>query len=519
MKKVLLLGAATLAIVFASCSNDEMSESTSNSSAQRALSFSTYSEKTRAGVDTLADANLTAFRVMGYYTGANDIDAEHFIPNYMYNQDVTRLAVDDSWQYNPTKYWPQVGDKLSFFAISGDNISWLTGMSSSGLPIFGLTSNDGLTSDCVGAASVNNVSKATGSNNAVSLTFKHLTSRIKIQAAASSSLPSGYKVTVTDLKLKTKVGVDNIYSNYTESSFDKNGTCTIIPNYNLNEVSLTGYLSDEAVTVGENMKNIFGNGYAFLIPYGILGTANDGDAILEVEYTLQQEPGTTPLTKKTISYNIPKNFLAQGKAYCLDMTVDGGDKVQFATSVEYWDTEAEQALPATMLWYNNGDGRYNLSDFTEAKAFPTGFGTLNDCKSCYADAINAFAGFITNGIGFGYKRYVSIEGKDIPMPVITIDPATFPCIKTGSKLIIYFDNDVPKVFNTKTAYTEVISETATPYESSSITNRKSETLNTNNVQKIEIPQITDWADKLLTLQINVEPSDDSMGRIIGIGVK
>lgn len=527
MKKGLLLGAAALAIVFASCSNDEMSESTSNSSAQRALSFSTYSEKTRAGVDTLTDANLTAFRVMGYYTGTNNIDAEHFIPNYMYNQDVVRANVNKDWKYNPTKYWPQVGDKLSFFAISGDeddeNINWTNSNSALGLPVFQLKALNGLTEDCVAATSVNNVAKATGANDAISMTFKHVTSRLKVQAKVSDGINVGSKVTITKLQLKKRDGSSNIYSSIAKSSIDENGICKIIPNNNLDSISLDNYLTGNEMTVGDDMADVFGNGYAFLIPVGVTGTEAAGDAVLEVKYKLTQPDqnltGEISLINKVATYDIPANFLAQGKAYCLDMIIDGGDKVTFKTNIESWNTDdQEKVAGATMLWYRSVNRAIAGNDFlTDPIADPIGFGRLNDVANNYSlSGSGSYVKFLDNSLILGYNQYDSNKNN----PVITINPAQFPCIKAGAKLVIYSNADLIAHYSSLEGVTAKIG--TVPTDKLDYNNIQQLGLDKQlkgvNIQEIQIPDDAIFTNKFLTLELVLHTSNWANIRIIGLGI-
>lgn len=73
-----------------------------------------------ADVDTRGTAvtSITQMGVFAYYTEQEAFaDGSEFIPNFMYNQEVTKE--ENLWQYYPLKYWPNTtGDRLSFFAYT-----------------------------------------------------------------------------------------------------------------------------------------------------------------------------------------------------------------------------------------------------------------------------------------------------------------------------------------------------------------------------------------------------------------
>ena len=64
---------------------------------------------TRAGTGgELTTANLADFGVYAYHNGTTSWDSytgSGIVPDYMYNQQVERLA-DGTWSYTPIKYWP-----------------------------------------------------------------------------------------------------------------------------------------------------------------------------------------------------------------------------------------------------------------------------------------------------------------------------------------------------------------------------------------------------------------------------
>lgn len=111
MKKVLLLGMATTALLATSCSNDEAVEIPSQKSA---IGFSTFVDRpTRAGeaVTDINNDNLSSFRVWGLMYN-NDTEGHLYAFDKV---DVT--ANNNKWTYNPLVYWNN-NYKYSFLAIA-----------------------------------------------------------------------------------------------------------------------------------------------------------------------------------------------------------------------------------------------------------------------------------------------------------------------------------------------------------------------------------------------------------------
>ena len=61
------------------------------------------------------------FGVFVFNSGIDNWDSTINTPNYLYNKEVNRHKVNNiwsDWYYTPTMYWPQKGNKLSFYAYS-----------------------------------------------------------------------------------------------------------------------------------------------------------------------------------------------------------------------------------------------------------------------------------------------------------------------------------------------------------------------------------------------------------------
>ena len=124
--------AATMAVMLASCSSDDLSVQTAYQQEaaveSQAVGFEAYTQRSQtragnAGVMENDKLKTEGFGVFAYYTDLNEYD-QSIIPNFMYNQHVFN---NGSWTYEPLKYWPnEYGnkaisddvDKLSFFAYA-----------------------------------------------------------------------------------------------------------------------------------------------------------------------------------------------------------------------------------------------------------------------------------------------------------------------------------------------------------------------------------------------------------------
>jgi hypothetical protein len=130
-KKYLILAAT--AALFAACTSDESPTAPEQQVGEVPVLFDGYVNRgtTRAGqAGEIKDAELATagFGVFAYYTDNNDYD-QYSIPNFMYNQKVTKTGTGDAakWTYEPVKYWPnEYGanatsedcDRVTFFAYA-----------------------------------------------------------------------------------------------------------------------------------------------------------------------------------------------------------------------------------------------------------------------------------------------------------------------------------------------------------------------------------------------------------------
>lgn len=121
MKKGLNIFIALLcAIALLSCKkNDDNTETP--------LSFTTTVEEVRGGSNNpnekqtkgaeITSATLQNFGAMAYKTGQNVYTEETYLPDFMFNQKVTKEIT--GWEYSPKKHWPNEKEfKISFFAYA-----------------------------------------------------------------------------------------------------------------------------------------------------------------------------------------------------------------------------------------------------------------------------------------------------------------------------------------------------------------------------------------------------------------
>lgn len=125
--KTRVLTMATLALLMAGCSQNEVTEV--NPDASRVVGFDAYTgvhtrvETTDATIkeDPTDASKYGGFGIMGYYTGSNSWDdgttSTTTAPNFMHNQLVKWDGA--KWTYEPLKYWPNnEADKITFFAYA-----------------------------------------------------------------------------------------------------------------------------------------------------------------------------------------------------------------------------------------------------------------------------------------------------------------------------------------------------------------------------------------------------------------
>lgn len=165
------------------------------------IGFSTTVEETVTRSNDLNTANLLSVGVFAYYTGGNNWTTSD-LPNFMYNQPVTRTGSTAPWTYSPLKYWPNnPADKLSFMAYApyvkeavGSNPSF-SGITAGGYPSLGYTvpATDNEQKDLLVAVPLMDRTYATD-NGKVSFTMEHALTRVTVFVKSNDNV-AGKKLT------------------------------------------------------------------------------------------------------------------------------------------------------------------------------------------------------------------------------------------------------------------------------------------------------------------------------------
>ena len=192
MKKQVLMMAA-LALVLGGCSKTE----TTGSAQGGVIGFagSGVNNITKAG--DLTDANFTKFYVYGSYQKTVDTIVDRFT-----KQEVTKPENENTWGYTPTQYWAngtwRFGAYYSDAAEGGVVPSWSY---ADGLKLV-VNSDNSHQGDLVYAAPENDITvdDATTYNTEVSLTFKHLLSKIQFKFTMGESV-AAYTVKLSNFKV------------------------------------------------------------------------------------------------------------------------------------------------------------------------------------------------------------------------------------------------------------------------------------------------------------------------------
>lgn len=127
---IAFLSALSLPPLLAGCDGAATEPPAAESGVPVAFEIAALPERTQTRVDDATADNLTSMGVFAYHTGQTDYgEATRFsyMPNYMYNQKVTRTNSSSPWTYTPVKYWPnKAGEKISFFAYAPHSSKCLT---------------------------------------------------------------------------------------------------------------------------------------------------------------------------------------------------------------------------------------------------------------------------------------------------------------------------------------------------------------------------------------------------------
>lgn len=397
---------ALSALAIAGCSQNEITEMSPE--ANPAVGFSAYTGVQTRGVVTdltllKKDPATTdgttkggGFGILAYYTGTSDWSTKgsSTAPNFMYNQKVTWGS---AWSYTPLKYWPNTdGEKISFFAYGPydapenfptgtvaaiDNGIELSAVSATGAPTLAFTIKNAPNSmvDLVAAKATDQ----TKTSSAVTFQFKHLLSKVKLQAKLDEDISSpttdgNTYVCITGISIKKSASSTGFYSKATykwgDGTWDYGSSAATLnsgADYSLAEIlplvnhstaggddlNGKGYTTESVVLKQDGTaKNLFktANDYLFLIPPTDAtdlaaggGITSDKKVMLEIKYdiitlddALSNSGEKFSKTSTTATVSLPEGTLKRGKAYNYIFTI-GLEGIKVSVAEFNWDTEEE----------------------------------------------------------------------------------------------------------------------------------------------------------------------------------
>ncbi len=275
MKKQVLMMAA-LALALGGCSKTETTEVAQGG--KIGFAGSGVNNITKAG--DLTDANFTKFYVYGSYQKTDTI-VDRFT-----KQEVTKP--ESTWGYTPTQYWAngtwRFGAYYSDAAEGGVVPSWSY---ADGLKLV-VNSDNSHQGDLVYAAPENDITvdDATTYSEAVSLTFKHLLSKIQFKFTMGESV-AAYTVKLSDFK---------VYGMITDGVWTK-GALKLGETEAGTGTEYTDFASAETINATEGLIA----GPFYVIPQ----TVGTDDNAFNISFTAKVTDGTTVYKEGSVTAVVP----------------------------------------------------------------------------------------------------------------------------------------------------------------------------------------------------------------------
>jgi hypothetical protein len=352
MKKNLLCLAAIAAMIFGSCSSEEVVGPTVLDDEAGAISFGTFLDrspqapgsgiKPLGAVTNIGTVQGSGFTVLAYSTSDDDwstyVTTAPAAPNFMDDQLVTWNT--DKWEYSPIKYWPKVGSAYGYVTFFGFNAA--TGAAADGVagsnPKITFTTQDAASAQVDLVADVVEDKKGDDSPNTVKFDFDHILSRIAFKAKTAGNYGTDV-VKVTSLRVYYKTGEvakEGVYTFHVSNNKD-GGNWTPSTTVFFTEITTPGdgdpvytnasglSLTGTAATLGGSTPN-----YLMLIPQ----TVALGDVYVELTYTVDGVPNTVTLDLPAITW-------APGTAYTYTFNITLDAVVFDEIDVNDWGTESD----------------------------------------------------------------------------------------------------------------------------------------------------------------------------------
>ena len=366
MKKKLFLGLlAAAAVTFTACQKDEVINEVPQ---DQPIEFGTYVGRDAQTKATITDLNMlkqssAGFGVFAYYTGDTDYDllTPQIAPNFMYQEQVKWNNSTDIWEYDPIKYWPNDGKKISFFAYAPFTVT-------NPIPeynVIGISTNDAVGNPTVTFKVASSVDKqvdllygkaldqtlgANGTSGTITegvkFTFNHALSKIGFKAKTTNVNENQNKVTINSVTLTGKFTTQATISLYDGSITDR--TETEDTEYTLNFTSGNTATGNVAQPLNATEGNIM------IIPTERFKEAdpehpnNTDNITITVNYTIEISDSningghSVPVPKEETGI-IDHIVFEKGKAYTIVMTISPTNPITFALeqAITGWDEQTE----------------------------------------------------------------------------------------------------------------------------------------------------------------------------------
>lgn len=366
MKKSIYIGIIALAtMLMTSCSNDEVYQSLPQDDA---IEFGTYlGRDVQSRAAELTTPTLTNFGVFASYT--NEANWTNTIPNFMFNQQVSRTDASSPWGYSPKKYWPtNQGDKISFWAYApyatGTNgITVTSDASATTTPTIQYSLTGTLTNQADFVTDVEmNVTKSAdtdpdGTSRTVNFGLRHELTRVGITAQLNDAIATETKVNIT----KVEFGGTNFatvatykFGNVSNQRGTWEATTTgtkLDVTSIMNTAAASGlglYTENGVILTNTTPVPLFGaNNYLFLIPFANGITTENITITVYYDIVTKDDAltgnGGYSKTSATKVITLPgsANLLMQGKAYNFNLTFYMNEIVLTATVEETWGADAD----------------------------------------------------------------------------------------------------------------------------------------------------------------------------------
>ena len=213
----------------------------------------------------------SSFGLLAYRSASSATDLNGIAPDFINNQQVTTSG--SLWKTNTDYFWPDDGDKLSFFAYTpfGDNNVTVSSASSTGTPSITYTANTDVTKqpDLMVAKTVNQTRNSSSIATGVDMSFYHALTAITF-AVGKDMVPGVFK----SVSIKNTITTAT-YNLLTNSWNTSNGTS--IGNISLNLNGTTGITIDGTADVALTS----GTTTMMMIPQAF---ASGSDAVIEVVF-------------------------------------------------------------------------------------------------------------------------------------------------------------------------------------------------------------------------------------------